>query len=232
MISRALAFSWRRCVEWTPANGDRFFIPRQEIADSVFLVSDMVVELVTQKGESRFHFNGTVEWALDSVESSGVVWLPREDQLRDLLGEHFLSLDSVAGRYVVTVSGPGPGLPHRARRPTSATRTPGRCSMCSAPTAPISRPRRSRRRDRPPASSQGAYGYGPRAPAKHPDKTPDGAGDAAEQQGPEQQRPGVRCGRRADQGCEPHVSEAEAAPRGQPHDQIEQQGEGGASRGT
>jgi hypothetical protein len=107
VISKALAVQLAPLLEWTPANGDRFFIPRQEIADSVFLVSDMVVELVTQKGESRFHFNGTVEWALDSVESDGVVWLPREDQLRDLLGVHFLSLDSAAGRYVVTVSGPG-----------------------------------------------------------------------------------------------------------------------------
>jgi hypothetical protein len=84
-----------------------FYIPKPEIADAVFLVSDMVVELITQRGESRFHFNGTVEWALDSVESDGVVWLPRENQLRELLGEHFLSLDSSAGGYVVTVSGPG-----------------------------------------------------------------------------------------------------------------------------
>ena len=48
-----------------------------------------------------------MEWALDSVESNGVVWLPREDQLRALLGDHFLSLDAVAGQYLVTVSGPG-----------------------------------------------------------------------------------------------------------------------------
>jgi hypothetical protein len=67
----------------------------------------MVVELVVRDGESRFHFNGTVEWALDSVESDAVVWLPREEQLRELLGEHFLSLDSAGEGYVVTVSGPG-----------------------------------------------------------------------------------------------------------------------------
>ena len=73
-------------VTWTPVNGDMFFIPRPEIGDSVFIISDMVVELVTSGGESRFHFNGTVEWALDSVESDGVVWLPREDQLREMLG--------------------------------------------------------------------------------------------------------------------------------------------------
>ena len=107
MISRDLAAQLAPLLTWTPANGDRFYIPRPEIADSVFLVSDMVVELVTHQGESRFHFNGTVEWALDSVESSGVIWLPREDQLRDLLGDYFLSLDSSASGFVVTVSGPG-----------------------------------------------------------------------------------------------------------------------------
>jgi hypothetical protein len=94
-------------LHWEPANGDRFYVPKPEIADSVFTISDMVVELVTQNHESRFHFNGTVEWALDSVESDEVVWLPREDQLRVLLGEYFLSLDSTGGAFVVTVSGPG-----------------------------------------------------------------------------------------------------------------------------
>lgn len=94
-------------LEWVPANGDRFFIPLPEISDSVFLVADMVVELVQRRGESGFHFNGTVEWALDSVASTDVVWLPREDQLRELLGEHFLSLDFSAGGFVVTLSGPG-----------------------------------------------------------------------------------------------------------------------------
>jgi hypothetical protein len=107
MISHHLAAQLAPLLTWTPANGDRFYIPRPEIADSVFMVSDMVVELITQRGESRFHFNGTVEWALDSVESNGVIWLPREDQLRELLAGYFLSLDSSAGEFVVTVTGPG-----------------------------------------------------------------------------------------------------------------------------
>jgi len=94
-------------LSWTPANGDMFYIPRPEIAESIFLVSDMVVELITRGGDSRFHFNGTVEWALDSVESDQVVWLPRENQLRELLEGHFLSLDATADGFVVTVSGPG-----------------------------------------------------------------------------------------------------------------------------
>ena len=88
MISRELAQRLAPHLAWKPANGDMFFIPRPEIVDSVFTVSDMVVELIVAGGESRFHFNGTVEWALDSVESDGVVWLPREDQLREMLGEY------------------------------------------------------------------------------------------------------------------------------------------------
>lgn len=107
MISRELATQLAPLLSWTPQNGDQFFIPRPEIADSVFTLSDMVVELVTQHQEARFHFNGTVEWALDSVESDAAVWLPREDQLRDLLGAWFLSLDSTGDGFVVTVSGPG-----------------------------------------------------------------------------------------------------------------------------
>lgn len=107
MISRDLATALAPHLSWTPQNGDRFFIPRPEIAESSFTISDMVVELVTQQGETRFHFNGTVEWALDSVELDAVVWLPREDQLRDLLGDYFLSLDHSSQGYVVTLSGPG-----------------------------------------------------------------------------------------------------------------------------
>jgi hypothetical protein len=107
VISRELAARLAPLLDWTPANGDQFYIPKPEISDSVFTISDMVVELVVRNGESRFHFNGTVEWALDSVESDEVVWMPREDQLRGLLGEYFLSLDWSGGAYVVTVSGPG-----------------------------------------------------------------------------------------------------------------------------
>ena len=107
MISRELAVRLAPHLTWTPHNADFFFIPRSEIEESVFCVSDMVVELVVRDGESRFHFNGTVEWALDSVELDVVVWLPREDQLRELLGDFFLSLDYSAQGFVVTVSGPG-----------------------------------------------------------------------------------------------------------------------------
>jgi hypothetical protein len=119
MISRELAAQLGPLLDWTPANGDQFYIPRPEIAESVFTVSDMVVELVVKSGESRFHFNGTVEWALDSVESDEVVWLPREEQLRELLGEEFLSLDHTSAGFVVTARS-ADGAFHTGSEPTAA----------------------------------------------------------------------------------------------------------------
>lgn len=116
MIARDLASRLAPLLDWTPANGDQFYIPRPEISESVFTISDMVVELVVRHGESRFHFNGTVEWALDSVESDAVVWMPREDQLRALLGDAFVSLDRVGDAYVVSGTGPD-GAFHTDPRP-------------------------------------------------------------------------------------------------------------------
>jgi hypothetical protein len=106
MISRELAVQLAPYLSWTPRNSDQFFVPTPEMSESVFTVSDMVVEAVTRDGQTRFAFNGTTEWALDSMESRDVVWLPREEQLRELLGEHFLSLDFTGGEFSVTVSGP------------------------------------------------------------------------------------------------------------------------------
>lgn len=106
MISRDLASRLAPVLDWTPTNNDQFFIPRPEISESVFTIADMVVELIVRNGEERFHFNGTVEWALDSVECDAVVWMPREEQLRTLLGDAFLSLDRVGEGYVISGAGP------------------------------------------------------------------------------------------------------------------------------
>jgi hypothetical protein len=116
MISRELAIRLAPYVSWVPQNGDWFFIQRPEIADATFLVSDMVVEHVPHERRPRFHFNGTTEWALDSVEVAAAVWLPGEQQLRDRLGSAFLSLDRVGEGYLVTVLGPA-GTHHTAPVP-------------------------------------------------------------------------------------------------------------------
>ena len=99
MVDLASALALRAAgVAWTPAQGDRFALPDRDLDDQVFVVSDMVIELVDVPGGPRiFAFNGTTERALDSLDAAEAVWLPREDQLRDLLGERFVSLDRLPG---------------------------------------------------------------------------------------------------------------------------------------
>lgn len=78
---------------WEPADGDRFAIDVEEMRDETFMLSSMVIEHgVGRTGMPLFRFNGTTEWALDSVEQHEAVWLPREDQLREALGDDFLAL--------------------------------------------------------------------------------------------------------------------------------------------
>jgi hypothetical protein len=119
MIARELALRLRPHLTWTPQNADRFFIPRAEIADQTFIVSDMVIEHKRDNGEANFHFNGTTEWALDSVESDAAVWLPSEQQLREELGTAFLSLDRTGSGFLVTVNGPA-GAHHTAEMDDAA----------------------------------------------------------------------------------------------------------------
>lgn len=77
---------------WRPADGDRFFIPDRGLDDQIFMVSRMVVEARTSPGGRLLAFNGTVEWALDSIEEREAVWLPNESQLRAVLGDRLVAL--------------------------------------------------------------------------------------------------------------------------------------------
>ncbi len=88
---------------WSPANGDRFWLPDRDLDGVVFTVSDMVVEVRDRPSGRVLAFNGTTEWALDDVEDGEAVWLPRLDQLLDRLGSHFLSLTARSGGHVVRI---------------------------------------------------------------------------------------------------------------------------------
>lgn len=77
---------------WHPADGDRFFLPDREMDDSVFTISEMVVEVKAAPVGSIIAFNGTTEWALDAIEQAEAIWIPREHQLREALGDEMLSL--------------------------------------------------------------------------------------------------------------------------------------------
>jgi hypothetical protein len=71
---------------WKPAAGDRFAIPDRDLDEDVFVLSNMVIEVHSRPEGQVIGFNGTTEWAMDDVELQEALWLPREDQLRELLG--------------------------------------------------------------------------------------------------------------------------------------------------
>jgi hypothetical protein len=114
---------------WDPSSGDRFAVPDRDLDDQVFVISEMTIEPHQLESGGIVRFNGTTEWALDSVDKADVLWLPREEQLRELLGADFRRLEAVPG---------GSWWSSRAAAARSATwtstpsaHTPAPCSPCS-----------------------------------------------------------------------------------------------------
>jgi hypothetical protein len=94
MITRELATLLRDAgLRWHPAPGDAFSITNAELEGDVFTVSDMTIESHEFDTGTILGFNGTTEWALDSVAIEDALWLPREEQLRELLGDSFRRLE-------------------------------------------------------------------------------------------------------------------------------------------
>jgi hypothetical protein len=91
-------------LRWHPTSGDRFAVLQAALAGEVFTISEMTIEPHDYPTGTVLGFNGTTEWALDSVAQEDALWLPREDQLRELLGRTFRSLArSTDGTYQVLV---------------------------------------------------------------------------------------------------------------------------------
>lgn len=84
-------------LTWQPASGDRFCIPDRDMDSDVFVISDMTINVEDAIGGAIVKFNGTTEWALDSIAAAQVLWLPWEHQLRDLLGVRFATLERLPG---------------------------------------------------------------------------------------------------------------------------------------
>ncbi|GAB3600996.1 pilus assembly protein CpaE [Microbacterium tumbae] len=106
MISTALAAALRDAgLRWAPISGDAFQIDGPDFEGDVFTVSDMTIEAHHHVTGTVLGFNGTTEWALDSVSIDDALWMPREHQLRDRMGSAFRSLDRevVDGRAVYRV---------------------------------------------------------------------------------------------------------------------------------
>lgn len=109
MISLSAAERLARAgLVWHPAAGDRFTVRADQLMGQVFTISDMVVEPHEYSTGTVLGFNGTTEWALDSIQQDDALWLPREDQLRELLGPTFRSLArSTTGWFEVLLEVPG-----------------------------------------------------------------------------------------------------------------------------
>ena len=109
MITRELALALRDSgLAWHPESGDRFQLDlpsnvEAEVEADVFTVSDMTIDTLPTPTGAILAFNGTTEWALDSVAIDDAVWLPREDQLRELLRGAFRSLRRLDDAFEVVV---------------------------------------------------------------------------------------------------------------------------------
>ncbi|HEY0260491.1 MAG TPA: hypothetical protein VGC18_11650 [Lacisediminihabitans sp.] len=102
MISRSIALELQQSgVRWSPASGDAFVINREGFEGDVFVVSDMTIESHEFETGTILGFNGTTEWALDSVALEQALWLPHEHQLRELLRGAFRSLTRTGSGFRV-----------------------------------------------------------------------------------------------------------------------------------
>ncbi|WP_144877050.1 pilus assembly protein CpaE [Microbacterium sp. 1.5R] len=126
MISRELAVRLRDAgLRWHPAEGDRFQLDLPEEIEleaeaDVFTVSAMTIEARQTPSGTDLAFNGTTEWALDAVTLADAVWLPREDQLRDLLRGTFHALVRLEDSFRVDVEIAGEQLSFEHPEPAEA----------------------------------------------------------------------------------------------------------------
>lgn len=104
---------------WVPARGDHFVVPDRNMDDDVFVLSDMTIEVHDFATGPVIGFNGTTEWALDSLDQHAALWLPTEGQLRTLLGATLRRLQRTEAAYVVTVVVDAAGTEGTAEAPTA-----------------------------------------------------------------------------------------------------------------
>lgn len=126
MITRELAVTLRDAgLAWHPAEGDRFQLDLPEEVEleaeaETFTVSEMTIEARQTPSGTDLAFNGTTEWALDAVTLADAVWLPREDQLRDLLRGAFRALKRLDDTFRVEIEIAGVPLTFEHPDPSEA----------------------------------------------------------------------------------------------------------------
>lgn len=111
MLSLAMAQRLKEAgLTWKPALHDFFAVPGADLDNRAFVLTDMVAFQELLQGRPVVTFHGTVEWALDYILTTDVVWLPTETQLRELLQERLLAeeqpavtLKSMPGGYACEI---------------------------------------------------------------------------------------------------------------------------------
>ena len=126
MITRELAIALRDAgLNWLPDSGDRFQLDlpddvEHEAEAEIFTVSEMTIEARRTPSGTDLAFNGTTEWALDAVTLEDAVWLPREDQLRELLRGTFRRLVRLHDTFLVEIEIAGETLEYQHPDPSEA----------------------------------------------------------------------------------------------------------------
>lgn len=104
MISVELAEQLRAAgFPWSPAAGD-WFLVRAAPDAGVFVLSDLSADVHEFVDGSVIGFNGTLEWAVDAVALADVLWLPRESQLREALGDKLSRLECGSQGFAVVLT--------------------------------------------------------------------------------------------------------------------------------
>ncbi|KTR95032.1 pilus assembly protein CpaE [Microbacterium testaceum] len=121
MISTEMALALREAgLVWHPRSGDRFQLDEPEFDADVFTVSEMTVEPRDYPTGRILAFNGTTEWALDSVATEDALWLPSESQLREMLRSAFRSLRRLPDTYEVEIAVGGASVVFEHPEPADA----------------------------------------------------------------------------------------------------------------
>ena len=122
MISTELAVALKDAgLVWHPRSGDRFQLDEPEFEADIFTVSEMTIEPRDYPTGRILAFNGTTEWALDSVALEDALWLPHEHQLRELLRGAFRALRRLDDTHEVEiVVGRRGGAPFEHPEPADA----------------------------------------------------------------------------------------------------------------
>ena len=108
LVSIELAHELRDAgLRWSPARGDHFIVADRGMDDDVFVLSDLTIEVHDFPTGPVIGFNGTTEWALDSLDKQAALWLPTEGQLRTLLGPALRRLERAEEAFLVTVVADG-----------------------------------------------------------------------------------------------------------------------------